>query len=203
MGDRSGDLFRSICARRPRRRRREARGRARSVARPHASGLARALYRRDRRSAGVDRGVQSRLPAAGAAEYLGSAHVLADVGTAAAAGVDDSAGTQSETCVWRVDFLGHGGDDMAAMRWLLKRLWKTEHGAELIEFAMTFPLLLLVVMGIMDFGLLFQQYEVLTNAAREGARVAVLPGYGTTDIQTRVNQYLQGTSLSSATVRTT
>lgn len=92
---------------------------------------------------------------------------------------------------------------MAALKSLLKRLCKTEHGAELIEFAMTFPLLLLVVMGIIDFGLLFQQYEVLTNAAREGARVSVLPGYGATDIQTRVNQYLQGTSLTPASVTTT
>jgi Flp pilus assembly protein TadG len=86
---------------------------------------------------------------------------------------------------------------------MLKRLSKAEHGAELVEFALTFPLLLLVVMGIIDFGLLFQQYEVLTNAAREGARVSVLPGYGSTDIQTRVNQYLQGTSLTSASVTTT
>lgn len=85
----------------------------------------------------------------------------------------------------------------------MKRLWKTEHGAELIEFAMTFPLLLVVVMGIIDFGLLFQQYEVLTNAAREGARVSVLQGYAAADIQTRVNQYLQGTSLSAASVTTT
>ena len=72
----------------------------------------------------------------------------------------------------------------------------------MVEFALTFPLLLLVVMGIIDFGLLFQQYEVLTNAAREGARVSVLPGYGSTDIQTRVNQYLQGTSLTPASVTT-
>jgi Flp pilus assembly protein TadG len=92
---------------------------------------------------------------------------------------------------------------MAALRSLVKRLWKTEHGAELIEFAMTFPLLLVVVMGIIDFGLLFQQYEVLTNAAREGARVSVLQGYAAADIQTRVNQYLQGTSLSAASVTTT
>jgi Flp pilus assembly protein TadG len=92
---------------------------------------------------------------------------------------------------------------MAAVKSMLKRLSKAEHGAELVEFALTFPLLLVVVMGIIDFGLLFQQYEVLTNAAREGARVSVLPGYGSTDIQTRVNQYLQGTSLTSATVTTT
>lgn len=92
---------------------------------------------------------------------------------------------------------------MAAVRRLVRRFWKSDQGAELVEFALTFPILLLVVMGIMDFGLLFQQYEVLTNAAREGARVSVLPGYGTADIQTRVNQYLQATSLSSGTVTTT
>ena len=39
------------------------------------------------------------------------------------------------------------------------------------------PLLLLVVLGIFDFGFLFQRYEIVTNAAREGARVAVLPEY--------------------------
>jgi Flp pilus assembly protein TadG len=91
---------------------------------------------------------------------------------------------------------------MATLKFSFKRLWTAEHGAELIEFALTFPILLLVVMGIVDFGLLFQQYEVLTNAAREGARVAVLPGYGTTDIQTRVNQYIQATNLTPANVTT-
>lgn len=84
----------------------------------------------------------------------------------------------------------------------LLRSLSSETGAELVEFALTFPLLLLVVMGIIDFGLLFQRYEVLTNAAREGARVAVLPGYTDPDVITRVNQYLQATSLSPATVNT-
>jgi Flp pilus assembly protein TadG len=50
-----------------------------------------------------------------------------------------------------------------------------ETGAELIEFAFVLPLLLLVIVGIFDFGFLFQRYEVVTNAAREGARAAVLP----------------------------
>jgi hypothetical protein len=81
--------------------------------------------------------------------------------------------------------------------------WSSDRGAELIEFALTFPLLLLVTLGIIDFGLLFQRYEVLTNAAREGARISVLPGYTDADIVTRVNQYLQGTSLSPLTVTTT
>lgn len=67
---------------------------------------------------------------------------------------------------------------------------KSERGAELIEFALIFPLLLLVMLGIVDFGFLFQRYEVLTNATREGARMAVLPAYTTPDVKVRVCAYL-------------
>jgi Flp pilus assembly protein TadG len=81
---------------------------------------------------------------------------------------------------------------------------RSESGAELIEFAFALPLLLLVVLGIMDFGLMFQQYEVLTNAAREGARIAVLPDYATADVQTRVTDYIAQSFLSTGgTVNTT
>jgi Flp pilus assembly protein TadG len=65
----------------------------------------------------------------------------------------------------------------------------SERGAELIELAIAMPLLLLVVMGIIDFAFLFQRYLVLTNAAMEGARVAVLPGYSTADAQARAVAY--------------
>lgn len=72
---------------------------------------------------------------------------------------------------------------------------RSERGAELIEFALVLPLLLLVVLGIVDFGFLFQRFEVVTNAAREGARLAVLPGYSsgspTSDVETRVLDYVQ------------
>ena len=74
---------------------------------------------------------------------------------------------------------------------------RCEKGAELIEFALVFPLLLLVVFGIMDFGLLFQRYEAVTNAAREGARVAVLPGYAQADVKARVIQYLAAAGLTA------
>ena len=77
---------------------------------------------------------------------------------------------------------------MTALRRVTRR-GRGERGSELIEFALVFPLLLMVVLAIADFGFLFQRYEVLTNAAREGARVAVLPGYTTADIQVRVTSY--------------
>ena len=50
----------------------------------------------------------------------------------------------------------------------------TERGQAVIELALTLPLLLLVVFGIIDFGFMFQRYEAVTNAAREGARLGVL-----------------------------
>jgi Flp pilus assembly protein TadG len=74
--------------------------------------------------------------------------------------------------------------------------WSGESGAELIEFAFVLPLMLLVVLGIIDFGFLFQRYEVITNAAREGARVAVLPGYADADVVARVDQYLAAAGLT-------
>ena len=80
-----------------------------------------------------------------------------------------------------------------------KRL-KSERGAELIEFALVLPLLLLVVLGIAEFGFMFMRYEVLTNAAREGARMAVLPGYATLDVQNRVVAYANAGGIRNPTL---
>jgi Flp pilus assembly protein TadG len=68
---------------------------------------------------------------------------------------------------------------------------RSQAGAELVEFAMVLPILLLVFGGIVDFGLLLQRQQVVTNAAREGARLAVLPGYAAGDVQARVTQFVR------------
>jgi Flp pilus assembly protein TadG len=84
-------------------------------------------------------------------------------------------------------------------------LWACERGAELVEFALVFPTLLLVILGIIDFGFLFQRYEVVTNAAREGARIAVLPDYQANvqaNAQARVTQYLTAGGLTGTTTVT-
>ena len=82
---------------------------------------------------------------------------------------------------------------MAALKRIVAR-GRSDEGAQLIEFALVLPMLLLVVLGIAEFGFLFQRYEVLTNAAREGARMAVLPGYSTpigqAAVTTRVQAYV-------------
>jgi Flp pilus assembly protein TadG len=73
----------------------------------------------------------------------------------------------------------------------VKQRLRSERGAELVEFALVFPLLLFVLLGIVDFGFVFQRMEVVTNAAREGARIAVLPGFATPDVTARVRNYIQ------------
>src|SRR5678815_3046131 len=72
---------------------------------------------------------------------------------------------------------------------LISHLRRKEDGAELIEMAIVLPLLLLIMLGIVDFGFLFQRYVVLTNAAAEGARVSSLPGYTSADVASRVAAY--------------
>lgn len=78
---------------------------------------------------------------------------------------------------------------------------RSQRGNALIEFALVLPLLLLIFAGIVDFGFLFQRYEVITNAAREGARIGVLPGYDAGDVQQRVSDYVAaGLSMTAAEV---
>jgi Flp pilus assembly protein TadG len=47
-------------------------------------------------------------------------------------------------------------------------------GQALVEFALVFPIALLVLFGIFDVGRLVFMYTGLTNAAREGARLAIV-----------------------------
>ena len=80
---------------------------------------------------------------------------------------------------------------------------RSERGAAILETAITLPLLLLVAAGIFEFGRAYQTWEVVTNAAREGARVAVLPNPAAGSVETRVRDYLtngQITDPGTATV---
>lgn len=84
------------------------------------------------------------------------------------------------------------------MRSRLRRSRRGERGSELIELAIVLPILLLVFAAIIDFGFLFQRFEAVTNAAREGARIGVLPIYGSSDVEARVLSYLDASGLTGA-----
>ena len=51
---------------------------------------------------------------------------------------------------------------------------KGQRGASAVEFALVLPLLVVLVFGIIEFGLLLYNQQVITNASREGARAGIV-----------------------------
>jgi len=47
-------------------------------------------------------------------------------------------------------------------------------GQALVEFAIILPVLVILLLGIMEFGLLLYNQQVITNASREGARYGIV-----------------------------
>ena len=82
------------------------------------------------------------------------------------------------------------------------RLRRDTRGAALLEMALTLPMMLLVAAGIFEFGRAYQTWQIITNAAREGARIAVLPGTTDTMVSDRVKTYMSDGQLSDSAAAT-
>ncbi len=67
--------------------------------------------------------------------------------------------------------------------------------AAIVEFAVVSPLLLAILFGIIEYGYVFMVRQTLTNAAREGCRIAVL--------QTTVSPYSEVTNRVDGIMSTT
>jgi Flp pilus assembly protein TadG len=72
-----------------------------------------------------------------------------------------------------------------------------EKGSELVELAIVMPIFLILLMGIMDFGFLFQRYELIVNGAREGARAAAAGALSDVNAETRIVNYLTSAGLEN------
>lgn len=55
-----------------------------------------------------------------------------------------------------------------------------QKGQSIVETALILPIIILILTGIIDFGLMFNNYLVITNASREAARNAAV---GATDAE--------------------
>jgi Flp pilus assembly protein TadG len=74
-----------------------------------------------------------------------------------------------------------------------RRLAAQERGAVAVEFIIILPILLMFLFAIIDFGHAFYMKQMITNAAREGARYGVVygdPKHTTAQIQAVVTNYL-------------
>ena len=69
---------------------------------------------------------------------------------------------------------------------------KDQSGQGLVELILVFPLLLLVLLGIIDFGRVYFAYVTITNASREGARYASSCPSDLVEIKNRVVRETSG-----------
>jgi Flp pilus assembly protein TadG len=73
-----------------------------------------------------------------------------------------------------------------------------ERGSALIEAAITIPILLLLMVGIFEVGRAFETWQVLSNAAREGARMSVTPNSDEVTTSALVRQYMADGQLTES-----
>lgn len=72
--------------------------------------------------------------------------------------------------------MGISGTSMPMDEGEKMRLFRQLKGQSLVETAIVLPLVLLLLMAIIDFGFLFNNYIVISNASREAARKGSLGG---------------------------
>jgi Flp pilus assembly protein TadG len=65
---------------------------------------------------------------------------------------------------------------------------RKEQGQTMTEFAIVLPVLVLLVFGVIQFGILFNNYVTLTDAARAGARKAAVSRSASDPVGTTVTQ---------------
>lgn len=76
---------------------------------------------------------------------------------------------------------------------------KRQRGQSVVELALVVPVFILLVMGMVDFGLAFNQYLTLQHAVREGARLAITGATDSAIIQ-RVIDRSQGLDRTKLTL---
>jgi Flp pilus assembly protein TadG len=77
---------------------------------------------------------------------------------------------------------------------------RNRRGAAVVEFAVVSPVFFLLVFGMIEYGRMVMVQQLLTNAAREGARVGVLDNSTSSDVTTAVNSYLTAARINNATI---
>lgn len=90
---------------------------------------------------------------------------------------------------------------MRTRRWSGNR--RGERGQALAEFALVLPLILFFIAGIIEFGRAWNVKQAVTDAAREGARYAVVqdPAITSTDeVKAKIEERLALASIDSSTI---
>ena len=95
---------------------------------------------------------------------------------------------RSETCPF-----------FAKTKVITMRIIKDERGQSLVEFALVLPVLLLILVGIFNFGQVFYSDIVINEAARDAARYASI-GASQTTVQQVIEQDCQTLDVSQLNI---
>ena len=83
--------------------------------------------------------------------------------------------------------------------WKLENLFRfcrnSRKGVAAVEFALVAPLFFLFVIGMIEIGRALMVQQVITNASREGARVAILDDTAREDVDATVERYLTSSAI--------
>ena len=71
-----------------------------------------------------------------------------------------------------------------------------EQGQTMVEFALVLPILLVVLFGIIQFGITFKDYITLTDAVRAGARTAAVSRFSATPTADTIARVKSASDLS-------
>ena len=74
-----------------------------------------------------------------------------------------------------------------------------ERGQAIVEFALLLPILIVLVMGVLDMARAYSVLQVVTNAAREGARQGILPDSTDALVATTVDTFLTAAGQTGCT----
>ncbi len=74
-------------------------------------------------------------------------------------------------------------------------------GAAVVEFAVVAPLLFALTLGMMEVSRMVMVKQLMVNASREGARLAVLPGSTSAEVLALVSQELSATSVNGVNIQ--
>jgi Flp pilus assembly pilin Flp len=93
--------------------------------------------------------------------------------------------SEAKTQLNRVSILATGfdGGETSLLNWFHQE----EKGQAMVELALIMPVIILMLMGMFEFGRMFNAYFTVAHAAREGARAAAV-GASDTNIVIRVRE---------------
>ena len=82
------------------------------------------------------------------------------------------------------------------------RAWKDERGQALAEFAIVLPMILFFIAAILEFGRAWNIKQAVTDAAREGARYAVVMDASMTvaEVEDKIEERLALSSIETSSI---